>query len=128
MRTDIDEFLPPYVLDWCRERLADLGFGSEESLSMGLPNGLPDGRSTDANGERHHKQAYLLLRQVVADHIRSGNLPYLSESIKPYRARAWQPPHNSNVEAYAPPDGETEDDFIGPNDERDIWLRDWLYS
>jgi hypothetical protein len=80
-RVDIDEFLPPDTLEWCRAKLTELGFN---------PNTL-DGAGTTETGARQHSTAYLQLRVAASAHIAAGLAPILEQSERPTGAGQWKP-------------------------------------
>ena len=60
---DIDRFMTPATTEWCDQQLEVLGF---------------DGIIRTAEGhDRPHLQFYIQLRELVRDHIRSGQEPQL---------------------------------------------------
>jgi hypothetical protein len=61
--TDIDAYLPPETLKWCRDRLLESGVNLEEV----------QGSTTSIDGSRVHRQVYLTLRPLVRQHILDGN-------------------------------------------------------
>jgi hypothetical protein len=60
---DIDAYLPPETLKWCRDRLLESGVNLEEV----------QGSTTSIDGSRIHHQVYLTLRPLVRQHIFDGN-------------------------------------------------------
>ena len=77
---DLDEFLPVTTLQWCEATLTLNGFTTPV-----------DGRRVDESGYRVHCQAYRVLRTKVEEHMASQAEPELTETIRPYAARNWQP-------------------------------------
>lgn len=72
----MDEYVSPETYDWCKQQLHDLGIELETI----------DGGSTisPSSGEKAHVQAYQCLRDLVRRHLISGELPLLSELLKPH--------------------------------------------
>jgi hypothetical protein len=68
---DIDEYLTPETLHWCRQKLDELGF-----RNLKIADAFPD-------GSRHHCTAYIALRECVKAHISSQEAPLLTESQPP---------------------------------------------
>ena len=76
---DIQEYLPPDTLAWCKDYLARQGF----------PNGI-DGGEVNAEGDRIHRLAYLELRDAVATWQHDQLKPVLYESDKPLASVDWR--------------------------------------
>ena len=85
---DVDEYLPPVTYDWCRSKLADLGF------ERGRVSGTYFVQSA---GMREHELAYRKLRSTVQEHVETNAAPQLEETRIPYGGRTWQPHIHPNV-------------------------------
>lgn len=109
MYLDIDEYLPPVTLEWCRNTLERLGYA----------NGIVNGRDVDAAGSKLHLQAYLSLREAIIEHVLLEHQPQLAETDKPYHARNWRPTTPVERELNA---GSV--DIVEPRG-GDPWINDW---
>jgi hypothetical protein len=76
-----------------------------------------DGRQTDENGNRIHKEAYIILRNEARSYQTNGIEPPLQESEKPYGARQWNVSAET-VAAYAAAGEEIPE----PIEEIDEWI------
>ncbi|OXV10153.1 hypothetical protein Egran_02085 [Elaphomyces granulatus] len=77
---DIDEYLPTQTKNWCRGQL----------LGLGCPSGRVNMDQFFPDGSRAHCEMYLQLREIVREHIISGEEPVLEESMRPTGAWNWQ--------------------------------------
>jgi hypothetical protein len=76
---DLDEYLPPDTLNWCRAKMAAFGF---DPLSV-------DCEIADLEGEKPFVKVYLSLRQEIADHLGLNTAPILTETEQPLGAYDW---------------------------------------
>jgi hypothetical protein len=76
---DVEEYLPPATLQWCNTQIKSIGYDPHSATCQ----------NADEQGERPYKSAYLRLRVFIHEHIASGALPLLSETIHPLGSSHW---------------------------------------
>jgi hypothetical protein len=87
---NLDEYLPPLTLAWCRVKLQEIG------QVLGLPVGTdfdPENPPLDLRGDpkQPYRVVYEYLRARAYDHLISGEEPILGVCEKPYGAANWSP-------------------------------------
>ena len=86
---DLEEYLPPTVVAWCRARLAEHFPGTDGMIEDDCVDQIYI--TVDGQQVRLHYAAYLFLRTAIFNHQQAGAEPVLYESEKPLGAWNWQP-------------------------------------